>query len=870
MKSAHKLSGLLIALAAVLFGQRVQGAAFSLNQTSVTIETNAGAPPASDSSTILTNNTLGDLTISFSVSTTSGGNWLSASIIPNPLAANGTATITITANTDNLGGPVYTGTVLVSAGGTTVPINVTVLIVVGAGGISASPSAVSISPLPLGAPQSRQIHVSGSGNVAISTSGGSWLSVSANSLASPANFNVIMDPSTLSAGNSYSGAVTLQCVNGTVCSPISISVNVVVTAATPLTITTASLPSGTVNQAYSATLSASGGTAPYTWTASFPSNLPLIMSPSGVITGTPTVVAQNVGFQVSVQVQDRAGNLANKVFTIFVFGVPTLTVSPPTVSLSSQYGTTSASQTVHVSVNTIDAITVPAAIAYQKGSGWLNATQVPGAYDYSLAGNASALSPGTYTAIITISCQGCQQSPQAVGVSFTVISSGLLVSPNSLTFSVATGAKSASQSLSVGSNGGSLYFSATSDPWIILNPPSAITSSSPTAVSVSVDATTLSPGPHTGSIVFSCGANCTAPTISVTANVAANLAVSPHSLSFQGSTNGPLPASQTINVSASDSEGFSFTYSPQASWLSVTTNQNTTPAVLTVSIVSIPAQSGTGSITITPTNGSAPITVQVTLTVSASTAPAISSIVTASDFGGFSTIAPGTYIEIHGTNLSLTNPGRTWAGSDFTNNGQTAPKTLDGTTVLIGSENAFVEYISPTQVNALVPSDVGTGPMQVIVQNQSGASAPYSLTVNPVEPGMLAPAAFKINGIQYAAALFADGTFAIPAGAIAGVASRPAHPGETIVIYALGFGPVTPAIAAGTVVSQANTLASPLQILIGGVPVVPSFAGLAPAATALYQFNVPVPQVPDSNAVPLTFNVAGVAGTQTLYIAVHQ
>jgi uncharacterized protein (TIGR03437 family) len=36
----------------------------------------------------------------------------------------------------------------------------------------------------------------------------------------------------------------------------------------------------------------------------------------------------------------------------------------------------------------------------------------------------------------------------------------------------------------------------------------------------------------------------------------------------------------------------------------------------------------------------------------------------------------------------------------------------------------------------------------------------------------------------------------------------------------------------------------------------------------LYQFNVVVPASVGSGAVPLTFTVGGVAGTQTLYLAV--
>ena len=56
-----------------------------------------------------------------------------------------------------------------------------------------------------------------------------------------------------------------------------------------LTIGTSSLPNGTVNQAYSASLSGSGGTAPYTWSVSpaLRANLSLDTA-TGAISGTPT------------------------------------------------------------------------------------------------------------------------------------------------------------------------------------------------------------------------------------------------------------------------------------------------------------------------------------------------------------------------------------------------------------------------------------------------------------------------------------------------------------------------------------------------------------------------------------------------------
>jgi hypothetical protein len=60
---------------------------------------------------------------------------------------------------------------------------------------------------------------------------------------------------------------------------------------TPVTITTISLPNGTVGQSYTApVLTASGGTSPYNWSRNDGSPLPqgLGLSASGTITGTPT------------------------------------------------------------------------------------------------------------------------------------------------------------------------------------------------------------------------------------------------------------------------------------------------------------------------------------------------------------------------------------------------------------------------------------------------------------------------------------------------------------------------------------------------------------------------------------------------------
>jgi uncharacterized protein (TIGR03437 family) len=246
--------------------------------------------------------------------------------------------------------------------------------------------------------------------------------------------------------------------------------------------------------------------------------------------------------------------------------------------------------------------------------------------------------------------------------------------------------------------------------------------------------------------------------------------------------------------------------------------------------------------------------------------PNITQAITAGGFGGFASAAPGSWIEIYGS--SLATGSRQWAGADF--NGNNAPTTLDGTTVTIGGQKAFISYISPAQVNAQVPSNIATGTQQVVVINGTVSSAAYGLPIQLADPGLLAPPVFLIGGKQYAVALHADGTFVLPPGAIAGLTTSQAKPGETILMYGVGFGAVTPAMPAGQIVTVANQLAQTAVILFNGAAAQLSYSGLAPNFIGLYQFNVVVPNASDNDALPLTFTLGGTRGAQTLYTAVKR
>lgn len=237
-------------------------------------------------------------------------------------------------------------------------------------------------------------------------------------------------------------------------------------------------------------------------------------------------------------------------------------------------------------------------------------------------------------------------------------------------------------------------------------------------------------------------------------------------------------------------------------------------------------------------------------------------VVSASLFGQFGSVALGSWIEIYGSNLAR--DSRSWATGDF--QGVNAPTVLDGTAVTIGGQFAYVSYIGNNQLNVQVPTNIATGPQKLIVYTGGGQTAPVNIAVEPLQPGLYAPPANNIGGTQYVWAQLSDGSIVLPSG---NANSRPAKVGETMVMYGVGFGPVTPAIPAGQIVQKSNQLAERFQVQFGGVPATVNYAGLAPGAVGLYQFNVVVPNVGSGSAVPLTFTVANYPGQQKLFTAIQ-
>ncbi len=252
----------------------------------------------------------------------------------------------------------------------------------------------------------------------------------------------------------------------------------------------------------------------------------------------------------------------------------------------------------------------------------------------------------------------------------------------------------------------------------------------------------------------------------------------------------------------------------------------------------------------------------VSLVQSASGAPIIT--VVANTTGEAPEVAPNTYIEIKGMNLGPVGvsspncaPGYCWQSADFLNN--QLPTILQGVSVTMNGKPAFVYYISPTQVNILSPLDSSQGSITVQLTNSVGTSAPVTVQLRPISPGF-----FQFAG-GYAAATHVNGTLLGPTTLYPG-STTPAKPGETIVLYANGFGQTTTPVVSGAL-SQSGTLVPLPMITIGGVPANVSFAGLV--AVGEFQFNVEAPpNLPNGDAqLVATYN--GSSTQANVLISIH-
>jgi uncharacterized protein (TIGR03437 family) len=232
-----------------------------------------------------------------------------------------------------------------------------------------------------------------------------------------------------------------------------------------------------------------------------------------------------------------------------------------------------------------------------------------------------------------------------------------------------------------------------------------------------------------------------------------------------------------------------------------------------------------------------------------------------------SSIQPGSWVSIYGTNLITGSIPQNWSGQ--------YPISLGGTSVTIDNKSAYLSYAAPTLINLQAPDDNTRGPVNVTVTNANG-SATATVTLADQSPSFsLLGDAIHVAGII----VRPDGSGAYglgansydilgPTGTSLGYRTVAAKAGDTVVLFGIGFGPTNPPVSAGQTYSGGPAqMTDSLSMTINGKPVTPFFAGVG--VPGLFQFNLTIPAGLGTGDQPLLAKVNGVSTQSGVLISLQ-
>jgi uncharacterized protein (TIGR03437 family) len=239
--------------------------------------------------------------------------------------------------------------------------------------------------------------------------------------------------------------------------------------------------------------------------------------------------------------------------------------------------------------------------------------------------------------------------------------------------------------------------------------------------------------------------------------------------------------------------------------------------------------------------GFAPATVQLKGAVIPSGAPTVNPGAVLNLFNpvGGAPAAPGTLLQIGGTYL---------AAQPATSTANPLPKTLGGTSVLIGGIVAPISSVAAAQINVEAPFELTPGqPYQVVVSANGALTTPEALQFTPTAPGLSVASAGYVTAVHQA-----DGKSVTEV--------SPAKPGEAISVFLTGLGLTDVKVdsgAGGPSNPPANVLSVP-AVTIDSVGVTITFAGLAPGQPGVYRIDFTVPTTAASGDLAVQVTQDGV------------
>ena len=736
-----------------------------------------GANPKSQTLSIGT--VSGSTTVTASV--TAGSSWLS---IAPPTSGPTPANFTVSVNAAGITTP-QNGSIQVTAADGATPLNIPVTLNVGSSNLSLSSSTLTFNYTLGGSqPAAQPVNLSGSTvGISFTTSttvnnptNGTWLTATpaSGTVTSSTFVNVSVNTTGLAPGK-YTGTVTVT-APGSAGSPAPIAVTLNVTGPT-LTVTPPTLsfsytigstapiaqpinvggtPAGTAFTVTPATsgggswllvnnsTSAANGTTPGSGTLPFGISVDtsvLTTAGPGTLNGTVTVAANGATSQV--------------VNVSVVVSAPTITLGSSSLSFSYQIGnTTPAAQSV--TVGGTQGLAFTAKATTNSGGAWLSVTPsgtISGSSTISVSINTSVLTtPGPFTGTITVSANGAVS--QQITVNLTVSNTPTIsASPSTLNFAYQIGTSApAAQTVNIGGSSG-LNFTVTSatasgGSWLSVTPTSGTTGSSPVPLVVSLNTSVLtSAGNFTGTITIAAsGANTQTVNVNLIVSSLPSLTANPSQLSFNFTNGGTVPAAQSVQIGGGSA--LAFTASSGSPWLSVSPTSGTTPGTINVSVntADLLPTTYTGAITITANGVSnSPLTIRVTLVVTGAV-PKISLSTTTLNFN----ITSGSPAAVQTVSVSsnVANPvsiavaGGNWLSAISSANTTPAtvtvvanpfnmpPGTYAGAVIVNAPGASNPQTIIPVQFVVTSPTVITAAPSSLSFAYALGGSTPASQTIN--------------------------------------------------------------------------------------------------------------------------------------------
>ncbi|HEU0122877.1 MAG TPA: hypothetical protein VFQ91_20260 [Bryobacteraceae bacterium] len=813
-------------------------------------------------------------------STDSGGSWLSVSVV----SATSPTTVTVTANPANLTPGVYSGMVslvpTVSGTGLTVPVTFTISSS-GSMGFAVSPGTVNFSYQSNGpTPGGQSVYVTNNSSIVTysATANASWIKLTTNLIGNPAQtvtgssnsyLNLYVDPTDLSTGN-YSNTVTVTASTGAV-QTINVLLSVNSTGAltaSPTSLTFQYQPDFGVPASQQLTISASG--LPVNFTASANSAGWLLVGPQSGNTSTAPnlsvsvmpVSLPNGSYTGTISVTTGSTTLSIPVtLHVGTSSGSAITPSPQSLTFHAPYNGPSTTQNVFLSSATTKSFF--ATVSTASGS-WLQVSPTGGfsPATLSVTVNPQAV-PGTGTYSGSVLINNLSDNTQ-VSIPVTMILSGapLAATPQALSFTMPAGATTgATQIVQLSGTSGAPFTATSNSAWLTVSPANAAL---PYGLSVQAASASLTPGNYTGAVTITSSGVITVVNVALTVTAATVPTLSPTILNFGYVTGGSVPGAQTIAVNSTSSTALPFTTSVRSgstgtSWLAVTASSLVTPASLSVAVQPGGLAPGTyrGVVVVTATGSGETRTAEVVLTVTAPTAPTLSTALHGAT-RKLSAITPGMLLSLRGAGLGPVQ------GVNGSISSAGAYETSYGTyRVYFDGVAAPLLYISDTRIDTAVPyAMAGRRSARVEVENAGVRSNPMDLILSPdAAPGIYTQDG---SGVGQASVLNQNGSL--------NSLTNPAAAGSVISFFATGEGQTEPAGQDGRVIAtDLRRPVLPVAVNIGGSAAEVIYAGSAPGLiSGLMQVNVRIPaDAPRGGAVALELRVGPAPSRAGVTIAIQ-